>query len=122
MNINETAKEIHDNNIDKGFITPGQKRNFGEVLMLVVSELGEAMEADRKGRWAKNTFIPEDIKNNLTELNFKKHYKDTVEDELADAVIRLLDTSKEYGYDLEFHIREKMNYNKTREKLHGKKY
>lgn len=48
--------------------------------------------------------------------------KDTFEDEIADAVIRLFDLAKGLGIDLEWHIQQKMEFNKTRERMHGKKY
>lgn len=71
-------------------------------LMLVITELSEAVEADRKGK----RFNKEDYKlgeyaecqgwltNEEKFINvFNRYIKDTVEDELADAVIRLLDLS-----------------------------
>ena len=48
--LNELSEEIYQNNKEKGFWD--NKRNVGEMLMLVTSELGEAMEAHRKGRFA----------------------------------------------------------------------
>jgi NTP pyrophosphatase (non-canonical NTP hydrolase) len=67
-------------------------RNIGELLMLIVSELSEALEAHRKGifvncdiddyiDFSKKYFIPW----------FEKHIKDTFEDEIADVFIRLFD-------------------------------
>lgn len=69
-------------------------------LMLVISELSEAVEADRKGLYAK---VPKDKENTIFSpktfhednvlfvYNFEEYVKDRVEDELADACIRLLD-------------------------------
>ena len=64
-------------------------------LMLVITELSEAVEADRKNKrtstldlaWAKATVD----ESHLLEEHFPEKIKDTVEDELADTVIRLLD-------------------------------
>lgn len=64
-------------------------------LMLVITELSEAVEADRKGKrtegldldWAKATVD----EMHLLQEHFPEKIKDTVEDELADAIIRLLD-------------------------------
>lgn len=71
------------------------------LLMLVITELSEAVDADRKGRKAKvNEFnrwqrdFPshtEEGKIRAFKEDFEAYIKDTVEDELADAVIRLLD-------------------------------
>jgi NTP pyrophosphatase (non-canonical NTP hydrolase) len=89
--------------------------------MLVTSELGEAMEAHRKGNFANW----EKFESNNTldwQNNFKENIKDTFQDEIADAVIRLLDLSAGLGIDLEKHINEKIKYNVSRPKLHGKLY
>jgi len=67
-------------------------------LMLVITELSEAIEADRKGKIAKPEkviMIPHSSNrdhNRQNELQmFSLYVKDTLEDELADATIRLLD-------------------------------
>ena len=65
-------------------------------LMLTICEIGEAVEADRKNRHADSSmfnhqgFEPESDASVFMEI-FEKSVKDTVEDELADIVIRLLD-------------------------------
>ena len=128
MNIKETATAIHQINKDKGFWD--KERNTGELLMLVTSELAEALEADRKGKRAdKQRLIVLGTHGDKLERNlllFKKVFegdiKDTFEDEIADAVIRLFDLAEGMNIDLEFHIKHKMAYNKTRERLHGKAY
>ena len=117
MNIKEIAVEIYKNAVDKGFYS--EPVEVGTRLMLTVSELAEALEADRKGRWFKGKGV---IKEKITVNNFADMVKDTVEDEIADAVIRMFDFAEHYGIDLEWHIRQKMNYNATREFKHGKKY
>jgi NTP pyrophosphatase (non-canonical NTP hydrolase) len=76
--------------------------------MLIVSELGEACEALRTG-------MRQDGKN-------KEWYKDSFEDELADAMIRICDLSESEGIDLEWQIKKKMKYNQTRLYKHGKKF
>jgi NTP pyrophosphatase (non-canonical NTP hydrolase) len=122
MNINDTAKAIYTINVEKGFWE--NPRNKGELLMLVVSELAEALEADRKNRYSLNN--PKDIAAlaNDEDFNdaFSSHVKDTFEDEIADAVIRLFDMSAGLGIDLESHIEAKLRYNANRPKMHGKKY
>ena len=50
MNVAEIVKEIHETNKSKGFWD--KDRNIGELLMLTVSELSEALEAHR-GRGIK---------------------------------------------------------------------
>lgn len=68
------------------------ERNTGELLMLIVSECGEALEAHRKGKFAVLTAL--DLTHpGVAEQNeaFKLYIKDTFEDELADIVIRVAD-------------------------------
>ena len=90
--------------------------------MLTTSELGEALESHRKGKFSNWESFQNDS-NNIGELqSFKLHIKDTFEDEIADATIRLLDLSARLNIDLERHINVKVEFNKTRPYLHGKKY
>lgn len=116
--LNKSAQIIFQNNKAKGFWD--NERNVGELLMLVTSELGEAMEAHRKGRFANGHSMATSY--STWKEWFEKHYKDTFEDEIADAVIRLLDLSAGLGIDLEKHINAKVRYNESRPKLHGKLY
>lgn len=129
--LNDSAKLIHEQNKAKGFWD--SERNVGELLMLVTSELGEGMEAHRKGKFADWDAYDRTIKSIpnistdaeiLSDKNhaFKSYVKDTFEDEIADAVIRLLDMAAGLGIDLEKQINEKVAYNKSRERLHGKLY
>lgn len=53
---------------------------------------------------------------------FKKRVKDTFEDELADAVIRIMDLAEYMQIDLYKHILLKHWYNKQREYKHGKMF
>nr|DAJ04036.1 MAG TPA: NTP-PPase-like protein [Caudoviricetes sp.] len=80
-------------------------------LCLVISELMEAVEADRKGKHAKVAMFKEWQGNSvpLTEEtrirrfmeDFEAFIKGTVEEELADTCIRLLDLAGLRGYDLD---------------------
>ena len=45
--INDLCKQAHDNAVAKGFYE--RKRELPELLMLITSELAEAMEAERNG-------------------------------------------------------------------------
>ena len=99
--------------------------NIGEKLMLVVSELSEALEADRHGRRMKVGIggVMGWVSEEDFVKHFKKHVKDTFEDELADAIIRIAHLSARLGIDLETHVLAKMRYNKSRQQKHGgKKY
>ena len=127
MQINTIAKEIHQINKSKGFWEVGQDRNIGELLMLCVSELSEALEAHRKHG---SLTIDEDLKNQYDKRNtsddymrwFEENVKNTFSDEIADTMIRLMDLSAGLGIDLEWHITAKLEYNKRRTYKHGKLY
>lgn len=70
---------------------------FSNKLMLIVSEVAEAMEADRKN-------LPDD----------KLPHRHGREVELADALIRIFDLAGAYGLDLPGAVIEKMEYNASR--------
>ena len=115
--LNQLRDEIHENAKNKGFWD--KEREIGTRLMLCVSELAEAMEADRKGRVANLDKFYKGIAHGDI---FETYIKDTFEDELADTIIRILDLCGAKGIDIEKHIELKMKYNATRERMHGKKY
>lgn len=100
-NLNELSKIVFEDNKKKGF--HDEEHSDEHYLMLVITELSEAVEADRKGRrtdpldlaWAQATAD----EGHLTQEHFPQTIKDTVEDELCDAVIRLLDFAGEMRVD-----------------------
>jgi NTP pyrophosphatase (non-canonical NTP hydrolase) len=127
--INELAKQIHKNNIQKGFFE--DVKNIGEMLCLIHSEVSEALECDRKDKYYEEPIIKGGLKINeaISEQSdswyknyFEASVKDTFEDELADIMIRVMDLAAFKNVDLETHIKAKMRYNSLREYKHGKKY
>ena len=91
--LTRLSQDFHQRAVAKGFWDKGS--TAGHYLMLAFGELHEAIEADRLGKCAKLT--PEQIERlrSLEGEEFVKEFlqlvKDTVEDEFADTVIRLLD-------------------------------
>ena len=79
-----------------------------------------------ESRHGEGTFIVDNRARNFFKfLGFernKENIKDTVQDEIADAIIRLLDFSHKFGIDLDFHIKAKLEYNASRPYKHGKTY
>jgi len=77
-------------------------RNVPEMLMLIVSEVSEAMEGIRKSKPGK-VLMDDKLPN-----------RPMAEVELADAMIRIGDLAAFLGYDLGGAIVEKMAFNRTR--------
>lgn len=107
MIISEIQKEVHQNAIDHGFWE--DEANFGEKMMLIVSEATEAFEHYRDGQYVNEIFYTGNGK------------PDGIPVEFADIIIRVLDLAERHGMSMEEAIRIKHNYNKTRPHKHGKK-
>lgn len=103
--FNRVSKEIYDNAVKHGWWETD--RNDGEMMMLMVTELAEACEGDRIGN-------PPDDK--IPEFT-------SIEAEMADAVIRIMDYCHQRGFRLGKAILAKHQYNVNRPYKHGgKKY
>jgi len=157
-NLNELTEAVHANALKHGWWE--NKPSTEHCLMLVVTEIAEMVEADRKGNVAvinhirKQRNLAAAQKRRLTDdvdsapdfiAAFDEMVKNTVEVEMADVVIRLLDKglcresinifkriqfgihymtlwAESQGVNLDWHVRAKMRYNVTRPYKHGKKY
>ncbi len=122
-NLNNTCKNVFRENDARGFWPSNpQDRNIGELIALIHSELSEALEADRKGRFvnAECNFL--ESKYSKWKDWFEAEIKDTFQDEIADTFIRLMDLCGGLKIDIEYHIKKKLEYNLLREHKHGKKY
>jgi NTP pyrophosphatase (non-canonical NTP hydrolase) len=95
------ADRVHAIAVKKGWWAG--ERNNGEILALVHSELSEALEALRRDN-PESTKIPGFC---------------SVSEELADAVIRIMDLAQMRGYPVAGAIMAKINYNAGREWRHG---
>lgn len=118
--LNNFCNEVFAINKTKGFDV--SKENKGQTMMLIVSELTEALEADRESHYAEKESFIELVDKGIDFTHaFRAKIKDSFEDEIADAFIRLMDLVGAFEIDIDFHIREKMRYNSMREFKHGKK-
>lgn len=100
MSLNLLAQACHEAN-KHWWTDPAtgkhKERNKGEMLMLIVSEIAEAMEGERKD--LMDTHLP---------------HRKMVEVEFADAIIRMMDYAGAYGFDMDGAVQEKMAYNAIR--------
>jgi len=96
MDIKELCKISHNIAKEKGFWDIN--KSIPVKLMLIVTEISEACEADRHG--------------DTEEFN----------EEIADAFIRLSDLCEYLEIDIEKEIYKKIEINKKREYKHGKNY
>lgn len=125
MNLTELSQRIHAGNCARGFYD--HPATFPDRCMLIVSEISEAVEAHRNGKTTQRADVDQALRMAAMDMQpfvgfFRDKVKDTVEDELADAIIRLLDLSGYLGIDIDAHIHAKLAYNATRPRLHGKAY
>ena len=104
--LDDLAQEIHDIAIEKGFWPEEPDDIFiAKQLMMIVSEVTEAMEAIRKDKGEQE-----------------------ITDEFADIIIRTLDLYAGVvgaGYSklsLDNSLREKMEFNKSRPHKHGVRF
>ena len=130
MDLNKLIKEAHANAIEKGFYEChecggvgevrdnfqgcdchncngtgiDQNKNIPELLMLVITEISEAVEALRCEKFADwesyNTWIKEP-ESYLPTNTFELYIKDTFEDEIADVFIRLADLCGYLGVEID---------------------
>lgn len=113
-NLNQLSQEIHDNAVKHGWWD--NQRSNEHYLMLVVTEISEMVEADRNGESAIIKHIRKqgnlaaaqkckmiDEVDNAPDFikSFTENVKNSIEDEMADVVIRLLDLAASMGMDFE---------------------
>lgn len=104
--FNLMSTDIYDANAEKGFWDEKEPQLTSTKLMLVVTELGEACEADRHGN-PPDQHIPQ---------------FDSLTVELADAVIRIMDLAGRHKLKLGAAIVAKCQFNESRPHKHGKEY
>ena len=81
---------------------------IAQKIGLIMSECGEALEAMRKPNYEAN--------------GYGIGVKDSFADEIADAIIRLLDLCGELNINIDAQIQWKMDHNNGRSEKHGKEF
>ncbi|WP_312093418.1 hypothetical protein [Aminipila sp.] len=125
MNINEWAKEIHNNAVNHGWWE--KIKPLSETIALCHSELSEALEEARTGNRIPN-------KENEPPMLYFSGYGYVASDitecckkpegiavEMVDCLIRILDWFESENIDVEYVLELKHEYNKTRPYKHGGK-
>lgn len=114
--------EVRANLITKGFRNPdgSPQRTFLEDMALLTSEIGEAVDAFRTDGLADQT----GRRRRRWVLRSRPRVRrlpkpEGVGSELADILIRLVDTADAFGVDLAAEYHRKMAYNRTRSYRHG---
>lgn len=103
INLNKLRDEAYQNAVEHGW--HDEDLSTEHFLCLVISELMEAVQAERKGKHADRIQFDNYMSlRERSEEEFKYAFthgiKDSVEDELADACIRLLDLAGLRNVDL----------------------
>ena len=115
--ITTMTAEVRALNIEKGWRTGDN--TFGDYIALLHSELSEALEAYRDHRLADATGTPRGVFLDGVGSSASPAKPEGVGSEMADVLIRLLDTCDIYGIDLVAEFERKMAYNRTRPYQHG---
>lgn len=105
--INEWVKKAYDNAVKHGWHE--EKKPKAHWLMMICTEVAEAVQADRKGRYMDD-LDKEGLKTVLADdhngSKFDKYYSDTiegkVESELADICIRVFDLMGVYNIEAKY--------------------
>lgn len=95
-NLNVLSKMAYDCACKHGF--HNKVYNYDYWFMLFITEISEAVDADRKGKYSIDKslmgyYSSWIISDNRFKENYDQLIKGTVEEEFADAIIRLLDFS-----------------------------
>lgn len=124
MDIKQLQKDSYRIAVDHGFyegydFDRTDPRANATRLMLIVSELAEALEDIRNDVW--DTELYDIVEDNGFDYRQSDYHPHGLPIELADAVIRIADYAEWLGIDLTEAISVKQDYNSRRPYKHGGK-
>lgn len=99
IEMNSIRDRVYQNAVNHGWHE--ERKSKEHWVCMVISELMEAVEADRIGSYADLEAFSKYNKEVDFKENFERQIKDTAQDELADACIRLFDFAGVYDFDLD---------------------
>lgn len=112
--LTDLQDEIYEINVANGWYD--SERSFGDCISLLHTEVSEAYEAYR--RWGLDDMTEATYESTPERVVPKP---EGVGSEFADIFIRLLDTCRRHGIDLEAEVARKNTFNRTRGYRHGGK-
>ena len=116
MNFDELAQQAYATAKAHGW--HDEKLPDETYLMLIITEIAEAVQADRKDRHAdKDGFIKDMVcdDDKSFKFSFDLNVKNTVEDEFSDIIIRILDFAELRGFGFDsVNARVRRTYEKYR--------
>jgi hypothetical protein len=120
-NLDQIAYLVQRNSAAKGFYPPGGKpdKSVAHYMGMVVTELAEVIEADRA---AVKVDPPTPGVSDYVPMSEKIKGFTLMEEEVADAIIRLLDFAHAHGLRVSAAVASKHIYNTKRPYRHGKAY
>lgn len=124
LDLNNFAKEVHENAVKHGFWDP--EPSFGEIIALCHSELSEALEAYREREPLAYVYGEDEdgtprLYTDMADWD-KLDEPEGIAVEMADCVIRILDWFGGHPkLDLEKILLAKHKYNQRRPYRHGDK-
>lgn len=113
--------DIADVNRANGWVT--NDRSFGDDIALIHSEASEAYEEYRAGHKPGDRYYSDDTftTTNARNADGVLRKPEGVPSELADVIIRVLDTCYRNDIDIDAVLAEKLEHNRTRGHRHGGK-